>query len=146
MRCQTHCPPRGSAWPARIAAGVVVAVVVDALSAVLATIATFILVSAVLLAGAGMVTVLAVLRASRTVLWSPVPPPAVRDGQSPALAAARPAAIEGTRAVVVPGYVVHDDQEPMDPNREAFAVMIAALESGRQRRRLPWRRGDRGES
>ena len=109
MRCQTHCPPGRSPWPARIAAGVVVAVVADALLAVLATIATVILVSAVLLAGAGMVTVLAVLRASRTALWSPEPPPAAGATRSPALDAVRPAAIDSRR--VIPGRVLDSGRE-----------------------------------
>ncbi len=70
MRCETHCPSGRARWlPAAVA--VVAAVAVDALSAVLATIVTVVLVSVTLLAGAGVVTLLLVLRAGPTRLHGP---------------------------------------------------------------------------
>lgn len=85
--------------------------VVDAVSAVLATVLTAVLVSLVLLAGAGTAAfILAERRFRPGGLRSPQQAAPAGDVQSPALGAGSPAAIEGKHPATVLGFVLDNEE------------------------------------
>jgi alkylation response protein AidB-like acyl-CoA dehydrogenase len=122
------------------ALAVVAAAVLGALAVVLADVLTALLILAAVLSVAGSAAAVVLVFRGRRGLWRPGGALAEpeRLGELPA-APARPA-IATRAAAVVPGEVLSSRDET-DPNRAAFAVMLAALESSRRPARgLPWRR------